>query len=461
MAIRAGAVRSRRGTRRLRLIRKTLTQVDDNDHRKPSDLRRAAADVILLSRFYYVFIVFAISSGILRFDGAYKGRPPTTPVWPIELLERLAGAGWLANTTALSSVGLSVALLAAVFPRVPLWRLGVFLYLMLHIALGNSYGSINHGRYYYLYVSFALLFLPGRDKTDKISRRNILSCLAVLWLTQSLLLLPYSLAGWWKIQTSGFELFSSDGMVRILLDRVVEDADDIPPLLPFVVEHEYLAQAMLLVTVYLQLIALLVVFRPHLHRPFGIAIVLFHIGSDWVLGIPFAANIFMMSLFLVLSPTAPARTSLLGIMQSLPILGIPIRARIRLRSSSDHERVDQAWLVYDGECLLCRNYTQYLRVKESVNELVLVDAREGGPLVEEIRGLPYDLDEGMVLKMNGRYYRGHEALNCLAFLSENRGGFSRVNRLVFNSPLAARLGYPLLKLARRLLLRIKGVQPLA
>ena len=101
-----------------------------------------------------------------------------------------------------------------------------------------------------------------------------------------------------------------------------------------------------------------------------------------------------------------------------------------------------------------------LSVKEAVRELILVDAREGGPLIEEIRNLPHDLNDGMVLKMNGRYYIGHEALNMLALLSEKRGGFSRVNRLVFNSPLAAQLGYPLLKSARWILLRIKGIPPL-
>ena len=111
-------------------------------------------------------------------------------------------------------------------------------------------------------------------------------------------------------------------MVRILLNRAIEDAEDIERLLPFVVEHKYLAQAMLLVTVYVQLFALMAVFRPHLHRPFGIAIILFHIGSAWVMGVPFTANILMIGLFLVLSPTAPARLSLLGIMQSLPIFGI-------------------------------------------------------------------------------------------------------------------------------------------
>ena len=453
-------VESIRVSRQLKSIRRSLLQIDPSYRRTPSDLGRAAAEVILLSRFYYVFILFAIASATLPFDRAYIEGPPTAPLWPIDLLEHLTGVGWLANSTVVSAAGFSVALLAAVFPRVLLGRLGVFLYVLLFVSLRNSYGSINHGHYLYLYVSFTLLFLPRRDKANEMTRRSVLSCLAVLWLTQTILLLPYSLSGFWKIWRGRFELLSSDGMIRVLLGRAVDDTDSIAPLLPFFSQYEYLTQAILLVTVYVEVFALLAVFRPHLHRSFGIVLILFHIGSDWLMNISFSGNILMIGLFLLLSPTAPDRFSLYGLIQSLPLIGIPFRAWVRLQSSNERERVRQAWLVYDGECPLCRNYTQYLSVKETVHELILVDAREGGPLVEEIRNLPHDLNDGMVLKMNGRYYIGHEALNMLALLSEKRGGFSRVNRLVFNSPLAARLGYPLLKLARWLLLRIKGIPPL-
>lgn len=120
----------------------------------------------------------------------------------------------------------------------------------------------------------------------------------------------------------------------------------------------------------------------------------------------------------------------------------------------------RAWLIYDGDCPFCSNYAQYLRVKDAVDEFILVDAREGGPLVDEVRGLPHDLDQGMVLKLDGRYHVGHEALNVLALLSEKRGGFNRLNRLLFNSPLVAKLSYPLLRSARWLALKIKGVPPL-
>jgi len=434
--------------------------VDPGPRRTPEALSRAAAKVLSLSRFYYIFVVFAIGTSILPFDRAYMRGPPTAAIWPIDLLQRLTGTGWLANTTWVSAAGLSLALLAAVFPRILLWRLGVFLYVLLFLALRNSYGSINHGSYFYLYVSFALLFLPPRDKEKETERRSTLSCLAVLWLVQGVLLFPYTLSGWWKIWDGRLELVSSDSMVRILLNRALDDTDNIAPLLPFISQHDLLAQIMLLGTIYLELFAFLAVFRPHLHRVFGVALIVFHVGSDWVMNISFFSNILMIGLFLVLSPTAPDRFSLSGLIQSLPVLGIPFRALVRLRSSREQSPVARAWLVYDGECPLCRNYTQYLRVKETVRELILVDAREGGPLVEEVRDLPQDLNDGMVLKMHGRYYIGHEALNVLALISEKRGGFSRLNRLVFSSPLAARLGYPLLKSGRWLVLRIKGVPPI-
>ena len=147
-------------------------------------------------------------------------------------------------------------------------------------------------------------------------------------------------------------------------------------------------------------------------------------------------------------------------MQSLPIIGIPFRAVKRLRSADQRGRVDQIRLVYDGECPLCSNYAQFLRLKQSVKELTLIDARQGGPVVEEVRGLPHDLNDGMVAIVDGRYYVGHEALNELALLAESRGVFNRINRLAFNSPVAARLGYPWLRLGRWLLLKLKGVAPI-
>lgn len=116
----------------------------------------------------------------------------------------------------------------------------------------------------------------------------------------------------------------------------------------------------------------------------------------------------------------------------------------------------KAWLVYDGECPACGNYVRFLDARRALGELVLVNARDGGAVVDEIRNLGYDLDEGMVLKMNGRHYFGADALSALASVSAPRGAFGIVNRALFASPRAARLGYPLLKAGRRALLKVLG-----
>ncbi len=121
----------------------------------------------------------------------------------------------------------------------------------------------------------------------------------------------------------------------------------------------------------------------------------------------------------------------------------------------------RAWLVYDGECPFCSNYARLLDVREAIGELMLVDARVGGPLAAEARRLGHDPDAGMALKLDGRWRFGSEALRELARHSGRRGFFGTANRLLFAPPGAARRWYPLLRLARRLALRAKGVGPLA
>ncbi len=444
-----------RVSRLVRHLRRTFLQFDTGDRRTPSDFSRAAVGVAWLTRFFYLFATYSIIT-TLDFSRAFRGNPQTDPLWSLVLLRSLVGVGWLENVSAISILAALIALLAVIFPGVLIWRLGVFLYLFLFTALQNSYGAINHGIHLHLYISFTLLFLPPAvGHPERMSRKDAMACIMVFWFTQSVLLLSYSLAGFWKVLYSRLELFAPDGMIRVLLSRTMSDTIPVPPLLPFIAQQEYLAQFLLLGVVYTQLFAIFALFRPHLHRPFGIVLILFHFGTDWLINVPSPVNVVFVGLFLVLSPLAPAHFSLLGMMQSLPILGIPFR--LWAAAKRPQRGAERAWLVYDGECPFCKNYAHYLDVRNAIGEFVLVNAREGGPPVEEIRNLPYDLNDGMVLKLHGRYYFGSDALHVLALLSGKRGVFSIVNRLLFSLPGTAWMGYPLLKLGRRLALRLKGV----
>ena len=96
-------------------------------------------------------------------------------------------------------------------------------------------------------------------------------------------------------------------------------------------------------------------------------------------------------------------------------------------------------------------------VRNAVGALILVNARDGGPIVDEIKALPWDLNRGMALKTNGRCWFGDEALHTLALPSRKKGVFGILNRPVLGSRAVAWLAYPLLKLCRRLALMAKGV----
>ncbi|MGJ8687266.1 MAG: DCC1-like thiol-disulfide oxidoreductase family protein [Spongiibacteraceae bacterium] len=114
-------------------------------------------------------------------------------------------------------------------------------------------------------------------------------------------------------------------------------------------------------------------------------------------------------------------------------------------------------LVYDGECPVCTNYSKRLRITESAGNLVLVDAREGGAVMDEITALGLDIDRGLVLKVAAEVYYGAEVLHVLALISTRSTLFNRLNYLLFKSPKLASASYPFMRFCRGVLLRVLGI----
>jgi len=125
------------------------------------------------------------------------------------------------------------------------------------------------------------------------------------------------------------------------------------------------------------------------------------------------------------------------------------------------DKIATAWLVYDGECPFCSEYTQLLNIKDKVGDLILVNARSGGEIVDRVKAVPFDLDQGMVFIYGDSYYYGSEALHILSLLSVQKGVFGRVNKVLFSSPLMARICYPILRAGRNFTLRLLGVSKLS
>ncbi len=111
-------------------------------------------------------------------------------------------------------------------------------------------------------------------------------------------------------------------------------------------------------------------------------------------------------------------------------------------------------LVYDRECPACNNYCQMVRIRESVGELQLIDAREASPVMDEITAAGLDIDEGMVLKMNDQLYYGPDAIHALSLISSRSGIFNRLVYWVFKSKRVSHVLYPILKAGRAVLLKL-------
>ncbi len=113
----------------------------------------------------------------------------------------------------------------------------------------------------------------------------------------------------------------------------------------------------------------------------------------------------------------------------------------------------EAWLVYDGECPICKNYAVLFRARQSIL-LHLVDAREESALIRDITRMRLNLDEGMVLKVNDTIYYGSDAMHALACLGTPSNLLNRINYYLFRSKTVATIIYPLGKAIRRWLLTI-------
>ncbi len=100
------------------------------------------------------------------------------------------------------------------------------------------------------------------------------------------------------------------------------------------------------------------------------------------------------------------------------------------------------------------------RLRDSVGNVEVINARDGGVVVEKIVAEGLDLDEGMVLWYAGRFYHGADCIHMMALLSSPSGVFNRINAAVFRSPTVARRLYPVMRFGRNLLLRMLGRSPL-
>ncbi len=113
-------------------------------------------------------------------------------------------------------------------------------------------------------------------------------------------------------------------------------------------------------------------------------------------------------------------------------------------------------IIYDGDCIFCENYVRFVRLRDTIGQVELIDARSDDPRLQGFWQKGYDLNEGMLFVYRDQVYHGSEAVHMLANLSGSNDTINRINARLFSSRRAATLLYPLLKFGRRITLMARG-----
>ncbi|HEX5760337.1 MAG TPA: hypothetical protein VF121_14205 [Thermoanaerobaculia bacterium] len=284
---------------------------------------RFVAAQALIGAFYAVLLFFALGH-LFSWQG-YLSATGLTPRWPVFWLR------WVDVRTGIAFIlwfHLLGGLLGVTLSGYRWARILVFCSWLEFLAFIYSFGSINHGDHLGLLLSFVLIFLPrGWSSSPPPARGLRAATLLVFSGCQALIMLTYSMSGWWK--AGGVIQQALEGEVTYLapsaLARQVAAkllADESTSLLgPWLIEHAWVGWPLMIGALYLEIFALWAVPRPSLHRGWGLGLILLHVATHLTMGVGFPQNPLWLALFFVLSPFRPQPASWRQALRDLPVFG--------------------------------------------------------------------------------------------------------------------------------------------
>tara|TARA_B100001758_G_C18236165_1_gene518031 strand:+ start:373 stop:699 length:327 start_codon:yes stop_codon:yes gene_type:complete len=97
---------------------------------------------------------------------------------------------------------------------------------------------------------------------------------------------------------------------------------------------------------------------------------------------------------------------------------------------------------------------KYQEMKENFSDIKILNARDNMELVKELKMLNYNIDDGMILKIDDKIYFGDEVINFLAKNGKNKNFVSSLTNILFKSYLISKILYPIFKYFRFLYFKI-------
>lgn len=114
-------------------------------------------------------------------------------------------------------------------------------------------------------------------------------------------------------------------------------------------------------------------------------------------------------------------------------------------------------LVFDGGCVFCRHFAELSELGSGIAGLQIRDGRSDDALRQTLSQRGYPLRDGAVLLVGDQVLHGAEAIQWLCERMTPSAALLQLLRPLLATPERARGFYPLLLLARRLALALRGL----
>lgn len=284
-------------------------------------------------RFYYIAVFyFSLNSGLLTWL-KFSSVTELDPLWPVSWIHFVDTSIAINIIFSAFIVG---ALLSTIFPHHRLARILAFLGLFEFVAFTNSFGKINHGFHAWVLTSFLLIFLPSLKYKLSLAPIYYRKFLLVFWACQAIVFLIYTMSGIAKIYSAFGQIargeihsFHPQALSLQIADRLLQTGST-TLLGPWLIEHEILGWALYITSIFLELFAFYIVFRPSLHKLWALGLICMHIGIYLALPVSFFDNVLLLALFFFQSPFSPPKMYWYTPLTDLPIFGLFIKRLVKL-----------------------------------------------------------------------------------------------------------------------------------
>lgn len=288
----------------------------------------------MASQAFFVVQVYYVVTAMLLYNSARTLRDVAsdtsemTLLWPIIWLDYVPfqlGLYYLTNAY------LILGFLGIILWRFLAIRICVCLVLLQWAAIPNSFGAMNHGLHEWFWLSFCFLFLPNTSQKIFFDTRRVrIQFLHAFSVAPVLILFFYSLSGFYKILdattslvTGEFGGFMPDAMAQTVADRALQTMSD-PIWASIIIENPYFGWPLYLSLYYVEIVAIVIIFRPQLIKVWGIVLIAFHFGTLAFMDIAFGLHVLINGLLFLMSPFASSQFRFQEAIKQLPLIGIII-----------------------------------------------------------------------------------------------------------------------------------------